>query len=661
MATRQRRARRFAARPCTKALAMARRALLLALLMLLGVTAQAMAATDHIIERAVFEDVSGTMDIGEVVGQRFETVGPLLTRGYAQSVHWMRLTVRPAGDGGDVVLRIRPTFLDEVTLYAPAPETADGWRTDTTGDRTPYAERSVDQIALGFRISPSPDRQVFYLRIETTNSTILSVSALDADAARLAEWRLGYVHAAFFGMMGLVLVWALGHLLSRPEPAMAWFTVGHTAYVGFVLASTGYMALLLPAALSGHADWLTNLFLCTTPLLAMMLHRAIWLPLGPPAIIVRIGHGLILASVLVIVLFLSGLAPMLAMQLNALVALSAAPFLLLVAFSDLKLLIYGRKTLRIVYSLQALLMAASMLPLLGVFGAAEWSLNMPLVHGILYTVLMFALLQQRAQWQLEEAGRARHMLGDLRGALVHAQRQRESQDRFMAMLTHEIRTPLSVIGLNIDERHADAERLAAIREALAEANAIVENATLADRLDHDHTIAGDDIVAIDEVIAASIRRFNAVAGVRLRAGLVDAITSDRQLVETAVNNLLDNALKHSAPRFPVTVRLDDQSDGDAAGVAIVFENRPGRAGFPDPDRVFDKFYRASGTNATAGSGLGLYVVQGIADLLGGSVRYEPKGGMVRFVLWLPQRGPVRGATGTAQGHGHHPAPDLTAA
>ena len=622
------------------AAAVAARLALCALLALLGATAPVAAATDHIIERAVFEDVSGTMGIDDVVGQRFETVGPLLTRGYSRSVHWMRLTVRPADDGGDLVLRIRPTFLDSVTLYEPLAGGAGGWRRDTTGDRTPHAERSFSGIALGFRIQPSADQRTVYLRLETTSSSVLNVSALGADAADIAEWRLGFAHAAFFGMMGLVLVWAVGNLLQRPEPVMGWFVVAQAAYIGYAMALTGHLAPLLPGPLSGHADWLTSFLVCLTPLLAMMLHRAIWLPLEPPALIVRLAHGLIFASAAIILLFLSGQATTLAMQVNAVLVLSAAPFLLMLAFSNLRPSPYGRVMLRSVYGFQAMSLVVSMLPLLGVFDAVEWSLHAPLTHGLIYTALMFGLLQQRGRRLLEEARRAQRSLGDLRGALDREQRRRQAQDRFMAMLTHEIRTPLSVIGLNIGDRHADGERLDAIRQALADANAIVENCMIADRLDHDQAIAGADIVAVDGLIAESIGRLRATDRVRLRIGAVGAITSDRRLVEISVANLLDNALKHSAPHRPVTVRLDRRTDGGADGVAIAFENAPGRAGFPDPDKVFDKYYRASGAHATAGSGLGLYIVQGIAGLLGGSVRYEVAGDKVRFVLWLPKHGPM---------------------
>ncbi|MFD2032135.1 7TM-DISM domain-containing protein [Ancylobacter dichloromethanicus] len=115
----------------------------LAILLALLVSGAALAreggapAQDHIVGRAVLEDPEGTLSIEDVTGRAFAPAGPILARGYTPSTHWLRLTVRP-GDGGPLVLRIRPTYLDRVELYEPDANAPGGWKRDVTGDRTPF-------------------------------------------------------------------------------------------------------------------------------------------------------------------------------------------------------------------------------------------------------------------------------------------------------------------------------------------------------------------------------------------------------------------------------------------------------------------------------------------------------------------------------------------
>ena len=114
------------------------RVVITTILFLIAGLVTAFADDDHIVTRSVFEDKSGTLSIGEVVSQPFQPADLVLSAGYSPSVHWLRLTVRPRADGDPLVLWIRPTFLDEVTLYEPDALASGGWARRVTGDRVPF-------------------------------------------------------------------------------------------------------------------------------------------------------------------------------------------------------------------------------------------------------------------------------------------------------------------------------------------------------------------------------------------------------------------------------------------------------------------------------------------------------------------------------------------
>jgi signal transduction histidine kinase len=107
------------------------------------------------------------------------------------------------------------------------------------------------------------------------------------------------------------------------------------------------------------------------------------------------------------------------------------------------------------------------------------------------------------------------------------------------------------------------------------------------------------------------------------------------LLRIAIANLLDNALKYAAPDTPIAVRLTLASQASTPGIRLNIANVPGRAGWPDADRVFTKYYRGRRAQSQTGSGLGLYLVRVIADRLGAQVAYRPNDATVVFEFWLP--------------------------
>jgi len=86
----------------------------------------------------------------------------------------------------------------------------------------------------------------------------------------------------------------------------------------------------------------------------------------------------------------------------------------------------------------------------------------------------------------------------------------------------------------------------------------------------------------------------------------------------------------------VQVLAAPQHTRAGVGVSVTVTNSPGSAGEPDAGQVFRKFYRSPGARRRTGSGLGLYIAQGLSRLLGGSLRYERDAHGLHFIVWLPQ-------------------------
>lgn len=236
----------------------------------------------------------------------------------------------------------------------------------------------------------------------------------------------------------------------------------------------------------------------------------------------------------------------------------------------------------------------------------------------------------------DELGRLASSLNTMLEALNTSQ---QSQRRLVADASHELRTPLASLLTNIEVlEHADRlppdERTRVVEDLRSEIEGLI--ATVHDLLDlaREEPAERELVdVSLDVLIARS------VAWVDQRVPDVDfhtrlepvTVRAEETAVQRAVGNLLDNAAKWAPPGTTVEVQLD------AAGLSVR-DHGPGI----DPDdlpRVFERFYRSPAARGRPGAGLGLAIVQQVADAHQWQVAAEnADGGGARFtVRFLPSR------------------------
>ncbi|WP_131772330.1 HAMP domain-containing sensor histidine kinase [Candidatus Protofrankia datiscae] len=232
----------------------------------------------------------------------------------------------------------------------------------------------------------------------------------------------------------------------------------------------------------------------------------------------------------------------------------------------------------------------------------------------------------------------------LRALEASRARQRELVDD----ASHELRTPLTSLRTNIElllraeanPRRAlpanDRDALlrdvdAQIRELSGLVSELVE---LARDEAPPEDVERTDLTEIVHAAAERVRRRAKAKNVQIVVTAVSSPVDGRpHMLERAVTNLLDNAVKFSPPQGEVLVAVGN-------GEVVVTDQGPGIA--PEERlRVFDRFYRAASARGLPGSGLGLAIVADAAAMHGGSVRAEeaPRGG-ARMRLSLPVPGDV---------------------
>jgi two-component system sensor histidine kinase MprB len=208
------------------------------------------------------------------------------------------------------------------------------------------------------------------------------------------------------------------------------------------------------------------------------------------------------------------------------------------------------------------------------------------------------------------------------------------QRRLVADASHELRTPLTAARTNIDLVREGRLPEEEVRRALDEASVELGSLTtlVSDLVElargTERKLRVED-VQLDDLVAAMVER------ARSRSPETTFVTSlspthvrvDPMLVERAVSNLLDNAVKYGAPGTPVEVTVRN-------GEVTVADHGPGIAQ-EDLPRIFDRFYRAAAARAKPGAGLGLSIVREAAEAHGGTATAESTANGARFRLSLP--------------------------
>ncbi|GGM96717.1 two-component sensor histidine kinase [Lentzea pudingi] len=202
----------------------------------------------------------------------------------------------------------------------------------------------------------------------------------------------------------------------------------------------------------------------------------------------------------------------------------------------------------------------------------------------------------------------------------------DSQKRFVANASHELRTPLAVqrtlieVALGAPDASDDIRRLGAhLLDTNERSEKLIDGLLLLAR--SDRGLATRELVWLDEVIDDEIESCEALAAekkvtfaVRTRRYLVDG---DPVLLAHLVGNLLRNALLYNKPGGTVSVELDRELTVTNTGPTVPAQAVPG---------LFEPFRRLRDRTGTAGSGLGLSIVQSVARAHQGSAKARPNGG-----------------------------------
>ena len=566
--------------------------------------------------------------------------------GYTRKVHWLRFTLaappaapatpHPQARAG--LLEIHPPTLDDLRLYSPSasqPGTFDLWQ---AGDLLPYAAREIKYRGFVHRIVfADAQAMTVYVRLQTNGSSVVMLSWWEPSEFFSAAAKEYALIGVFFGLLLAGLVLNLRHRWLKADPLFRRFLAYQLATLFMLLGINGLPAEMFFTHTPWVGDLWTSMGFFVLAIFSVHFHNlALQVETGPRWMRL-LNNATSVMALMALPLPALGLFPE---AMNVFM-----PFILLTLLGgcvrSLQLWrqqVPGGRLLYLAHLVRLGGTITSVLALLGVLPGQLW-----LVYGVQFGTLGSLLVLQllvAQRMRLLDVDRNQSRV-DAEFSLAIAARDRlahEHQRHFLAMLTHELKTPLSVIRLRLGAAVPSERMQRHALSAVNEINALIDECALVSKIEDQQLQRQAQPCNINELL--SELRAQCCQPERVGLSVPDTTTpqtlnTDCQWLRMVLNNLLDNALKYSPVLAPVSVTLAASDWAGRAGLQLAVSNPVGASGAPDAQRVYEKYYRAPGAHARSGSGLGLYIVKQLVEFLGGHIAYHPTPSHITFELWLP--------------------------
>lgn len=628
----------------------------------------------------VFRDVGGQRTFAAVLQQSSTGFVPLTGNasfGFTTDAIWLRFRVTNRHPHWLVV---QPSFLDEVSLFVP---TGNGhYAEHRQGDHVPLSQRPFPFRAAVFALPVSDAPVTYYLRIASSSSLPIS-AMLYIPEAYLDQLNQEQVFFGFlFGMVVLAMGFSLLCLLWMPRPIyrltlqyLAWFLLYQLSVEGFdqlwlYPQHPAYADKVLVASMGMLFSTMTRLYQVFFRVDAYWprfsrIYALLWRGQSLFSLLVLLGMdirwvspslqifsgGVFVLSLWLIVQAIRRNYP----HASLFLWIHATPAfaLVLTAFRTFGWLPFNGLTAHptaLVSPLQVALLGVLMvLSVRDVERENREAQTQALRLAYQLEEDLENTIAVRTQALTEEITQHQRTALALHEAKEHAERmlvieqtRQQQQQQFIHMIAHELRTPLAIIeaAVRMIEVLTEkvmpelASRFSKIQRAMRRLTSVIDNSLADGRLSAGKLTPQLASVLLSDFIQGIRQQIVVPDGITLTFMLVPAdlvLQVDAFLLRLALLNLIDNAIKYSPNGGEVRVSIMQQ----ATYVTCVVEDQ-GR-GIPANAlaHLFTKFYRVQAHEKIPGVGLGLYLVQQVAQLHGGSVHVDSQEGVgSRFTLQI---------------------------
>lgn len=605
-------------------------------------------------------DRNRSLTINEVAatpaaGDHFlSTVGDAGNLGYVSGAVWLRFTLRNTGsESRRVLLQVGEPRLDNIRFYAP--RRGGGWVVAQSGDRTPFIEHPYPYRKPVFPVTlTAHSRATYYLRIVSQSAIPLPLRLFSPEYLATRVTPKDMVMAMVYGVIGVMALYNLVLFFGLRERSYFWYALFGLGLIGFSLSLQGYGAEYLWPRSVWWSDRSLLVFGAVTLLFALLFFRAFVQLVHEVPSWERTTRALCWGVALMVPVTLFAPYRFAGETLNVFAAAST-----LIALFITGTIVVTRPSYppaRHLLMAWGIFLLVSIYRRLEIFGVVPMLLGEESVligGGAMMTLLSFGLAAKVDEIRRTNEAAQTHLIAVQRDATAcledeveertrafraardEAERANHMKDEFVAIISHEIRNPLTAAlgnarllrdtGLNaeqtqlVDGLEQSGTHLQALLDDLLDLSRIE-----AGRLKLEHSIFS--LPQLLEATVGSVQGLAASKGLSLRLNsdtLPPRLYGDQRRTRQILINLLGNALKFTDVGEIAVDAYELEQDGERQLIYLAVTDTGSGIADSQLAHLFLPFAQGGGLDMQhRGSGLGLAISKRLAEAMGGEIGVE---------------------------------------
>jgi signal transduction histidine kinase len=603
-------------------------------------------------------DPSGEMELADVLAAdkagKFIPLPGFLNLGYTRSASWLRITISRGDDfPNDFFLWLEPPFINQLSVFVQETgrsDLASSYRRLEVGDHTAIKDRPMPHAAMVVPVSVDDDNERrVYIRAQTTSNHGLGGAFVTAERLAVQSLTWALFHGGFIAIALVVALINLIFALHLKDWTYGFYGIYALSLVPGQSAINGLFALLLP----GQAHLLNDFFVGSGTGLGFAFFCLFVMQLLNTRDSFRWGHRYLVFIVLLGVVTTATATTVWYGDLARILLLNS--YVLVVVVTTLGFIQWRRGLpaaglYLVAFALTGLGGLISFSRALGLLPVNIFTLNSLEIGTAVHLIWMTLALSMRIRLAEEKLlavsrdteqralqlaeGMVRELAEkqqQLAKALQSEQEIRNNLSVFIDMVCHEYRTPLSVLQTNLDIikeclrkklpiEEIRLEKISRAARRLAEVfSTALKNSFLHDTkitLQREPLVLMEYLRDCEKKIKELWGQENFSFSVQIPQNSV--VNVDRKLLDTAIFNLVDNAVKYAHPETKIQVSIQQ----DKSHLHLEISNEVANLASVVGDELFRRFVRGNEASPAGGTGIGLYLVRRIIEQHSGRVTIE---------------------------------------
>jgi two-component system, sensor histidine kinase LadS len=589
------------------------------------------AANESYASLDYFEDTFNSVTSDDLPLIKFEPSNTVINRSFGTHTHWLKLTVLESSEE-PLVLRVKPTYLDRIELYAE--RNGKIQLIETHGDTQPGSLARSNDLAYRFKLDDQSAGAVHYLKINTSSNVLIAAEVL-AQSAASEKKNLDIVLIGTY--IGISLVFFIVSIV---------LFYRRRTWLSFLLVAGIFFGAVSSLFRHGAIDFLISQTLFSTSRVTTITTAAtmlIFIQFLAEFLKTEQDHHRLFKVITVLVIAVASAffvqLIMAGQIMGQHVFLIGLLNYLLAAYVFISVVLRQEAlTIKLVSSLLMILGAYNIGINLELISASELDLHMPFLRNLsFYFFLTYLFIKI---YKDEEVKKRNLLVANETKALIasNEKNRRFELEKIIGLLLHEIKTPLAIIQLAVDNLKSESEHLAPqsykrlhrIADATDQINAVIVKSAELERSNFQRELEVSKVnlaALIDKVVTPLD-----LSRVTVRCDQdIYALTNEFTL-EVILKNLVDNALKHSPLSSPITLSVASMTSQLSRVLCLTIGNQ---ALPSQKELILNKFRSSLETDSGKNLGLGLWLVTELGKTLNLEISSEVTDHLVQIKLLIP--------------------------